>query len=261
MPIALMIGAGSRTPQLFEHLDKPGAAAKIVCVVSHKALQLDENGHKTKHVVGIQEADDRDIRWDYFNYTQMKIEAKNTSDRRGKKFNEKKFRENYFEILATFLRQSYPEKPVAVFMLGWDWKTTKGFLEYFPSPWEGIYYVINLHPAQLPNNPKDKTVRLPSGIEIPVIRGEHDQVLTDAIEGKLSALGACMHFAMPKADEGGFIIARTEVPIVYKDDFQATFDDYEERLKIAESQMVVDVVDAVAEGRISIEGTTVKVAA
>lgn len=258
MPIALMIGAGSRTPQLFEHLDKPGAAAQIVCVVSHKALQLDENGNKTQHVVGIQEALKRGIRCDYFNYVQMKAEAEEVAKRRGEEFNEDLFRENYFEILAGFLKQNYPKKPVAVFMHGWDYTTGGRFLDHFPSPWEGVAYVINAHPAQLPDIPGAKTVRLSSDLEIPAITGEHEKVLNKAIALKLPVLGACMHFAKAEPDVGGLVIARTELPIEYKETPEETFKDYDERLTVAESQLLIDVVDLVAKGQIKVVGNMVE---
>lgn len=254
MPIALMIGAGSRTPALFEHLDKEDAAALIVCVVSHKALLPDESGNKTIDVVGIQEARKRNIRWDCFNLVQMTRATKEVDP----KLDEKVFRQEYFRMLGAYLSQSYPVKPKVVFMLGWDLIVSEEFLKFFPRP-DGLYNVINLHPAQLPDDPLDKYVKLPSGTEIPVLKGEHDEVINEAVRLKLPALGACMHFATPEADKGGYIIKRVEVPIIYKDSDQETFDDYEKRLQVAESQLVVDVVNLFAQGKVRIEHGLVRI--
>lgn len=248
MPIALLIGAGSRIPKLLDHLSKPDAPALVTAVVSHKALQPDANGEKTQDVVGIVEAKKYGIPTAYFNLIQMRNAARDA----GLNLDEKKFREEYFRMLGAYLCQNYPVRPRAVFMLGWDLVTSEEFLKFFPGPKEGLYNVINLHPAQLPDKPGDMTVKLSSGIEIPVIEGEHDKVLKEAIRLKLPALGACMHYAQAIPDLGGTVIKRVEVPIIYKDTDEETYDDYEQRLKEAESQLVVEVIDDFARGKITI---------
>lgn len=248
MPIALLIGAGSRIPKLLDHLSKPDAPAFVTAVVSHKALQPDTNGEKTLDVMGIQEAKKHGIQTAYFNLIQMRNAAKEVDP----DLDEKKFREEYFRVLGAYLCQNYPVRPRAVFMLGWDLVTSEEFLKFFPGPKEGLSNVINLHPAQLPDKPGDKTVQLSSGVEIPVIEGEHDEVLKEAIRLKLPALGACMHYAQAIADLGGTVIRRVEVPIIYKDSDEETYNDYEERLKEAESQLVIEVVDDFARGKITI---------
>lgn len=256
MPIALLIGAGSRIPLLLERLAKPDAPALITNVVSHKALLPDEEGKKTRDVIGIAEAKKYGISTCYFNLAQMREAVKKVKQ----SLDELKFREDYFRILGAYLCQNYPVRPAAVFMLGWDLVVSEEFLKFFPSENESLYSVINLHPGQLPDNRGEKTVKLPSGVKVPVLRGEHDEVLNEAIRLRLPVLGACMHFARPEADVGEYIIERIEVPIIYKDNDENTFNDYEERLRVAESELVADVVDKFAQGKISVEGRRVKVA-
>lgn len=255
MPIALMIGAGSRVSALFEHLDKADSKAEIICVISHKAMQTDEQGKKT-HVIGIREAQKRDIRWDYFNWIQMRDATKAVQK---DNFNEETFRQDYFRAFGAFLSQKYPIKPQMIFMLGWDIVTSTEFLKYFPGPTEGLSNIINLHPGQLPDIPGQNTVKLPSGIEIPVLRGEHDEVITEAIKLRLPSLGACMHFAGSEADKGGFIIKRVEVPFVYEGTDEKIFEDYDKKLQVAESQLVLEVVDLFAQDKVLVEGTIVKI--
>lgn len=254
MPIVLLIGAGSRIPLLLERLTKPDTPAFVTAVISHKALQINTAGNKTQDVVGITEAKKNGIHAGYFNFTQMAKAIKEVNPF----LEDKELRQQYFRILGAYLCQNYPIRPRAVFMLGWDIIVSEEFLKFFPGEHDGIYNIINLHPAQLPDNPEDKTVVLPSGIEIPVIRGEHDEVIKEAIRLRLPALGACMHFARPEADLGGYIIQRVEVSILYKDTDEQTFSDYEERLKVAESRLIIDVVDKFTRGLYIIDGTTVK---
>lgn len=254
MPIALLIGRGSRIPALLEHLDATDARAQVVAVVSHKALDPDGNGNKTLDVPGIQEAKKRDIPTVYFNFVQMR----NAIQKVNSDLTEEEIRKEYFRSLGAFLSQNYPIKPQAIFMLGWDLITSEEFLKFFPGN-DSFCNVINLHPAQLPDNKNDKTIKLPSGIEIPVLEGEHDQVINEAIRLKLPVLGACMHFAQPVADQGGSVIKRIEVPINYLGIDQATFDDYEKRLQVAESQLVIEVVDLFAKRKIKIENGKVEI--
>lgn len=246
MPIALLIGAGSRIPKLLDYLSQPDAPAVVTAVVSHKALQPDAKGEKTQDVIGITEAKKHQLPTAYFNLIQMRNAAKETDPN----FDEKKFREDYFRVLGAYLCQNYPVRPKAVFMLGWDLVTSEEFLKFFPSPKPGLYNVINLHPAQLPDKPGDKTVKLSSGEKIPVLEGEHDEVLKEAIRLRLPALGACMHYAQAIPDLGGTVIKRVEVPINYQDSDEETYNDYEDRLKEAESQLVIEVVEAIARGRV-----------
>ena len=240
-PIALLIGAGSRTVPLIEYAASPESLVEITVVVSHKKLS---DGHD---VVGIAKAKEKGIPTAYFNLVQMFASAQEIEPTLSKE----EFRKQYFKILGAFLSQNYPHRPVAVFMLGWDLVVPEEFLKFFPSEKDGVYNVINLHPAQLPDEPEENEVTLSTGEKIPVLRGEHDKVIKEALRLKLPALGSCMHFAKPTADVGGGIIKRAEVPI-YPDD---TLETYDARLKLAEEQLVLEVIKMFAEGKIQTKHT------
>lgn len=239
MPIALLIGRGTRIEPLIEHLDSKNASAEITMVVSHKALDKDENG-KGIDVPGILAAKKYGINTAYFNLFQMRKTAKEIHP----ELDEVMFRQEYFRLLGTFLCQNYPKRPQAVFMLGWDLVVSEEFLEFFPGSKKNLYNVINLHPSQLPDDPKDSFVKLSTGVEIPVLRGEHDEVIKEALRLKLPALGACMHITTKNIDYG-LVINRTEVPVLTDD----TFESYDQRLLKAEEKMIVETVDLFAQNR------------
>lgn len=241
-PIALLIGRGSRTPALFKHLDQPGAGAEIVAVVSHKALDPDSRGQKTMDVTGIAEAKKRGIRSAYYNFVQMKKAAKEVNP----DLDEQKFRKDYFRMLGAYLCQNYPRRPEIVFMLGWDLVVSAEFLKFFPGPKPGVYNVVNLHPALLSDQPGGLTVQLSNGETIPVLHGEHDLVIAEALRLKLPALGACMHYTQKEADLGGLIIKKVEVPIFPND----TLESYEKRLKPAEEKLVIETIDLLTKNKI-----------
>ncbi|MDO8570994.1 MAG: formyltransferase family protein [Candidatus Daviesbacteria bacterium] len=229
--IALLIGGGSRVPALLQYLDKNPDLAEISMVVSHKALKNGED------VIGIAESKKRGIPTAYFNLIQMRNSAKEVNP----DLKDDDFRKEYFQILGSFLTQKYPQRPSAVFMLGWDLVVSKEFLKFFP-------FVFNLHPAQLGENSGDETVKLESGKEIPVLQGEHDEVITRAIELKLPRLGSCIHLAVPIADAGGLVVKRVEVSIKEGE----TLESYEKKLLPAEEQLVIDTFSLFAKGKIKL---------
>lgn len=235
VPIVVLIGRGTRLPALLDHLAKPNATAQVTTVVSHK--KLDEGG---KDIPGIKAAKEHDIPAFYWNLVQWR-------DKTGKT------REEFDEALGFFVSQTYYGPPQAVFMLGWDLILSEKFLQFFRRA-DGYFNVINLHPALLPDNPKDSEVKLSTGQKIPVIKGEHDEVIRKAIELKLPALGATMHFAATDPDSG-LVIKRIEVPLMPND----TLDSFEKRLLPAENQLVIDVVDLFSQGKIKIENGRVKI--
>lgn len=235
MPIEVLIGRGTRLPALLEHLRQPDSAARITLVVSHKALDNDN-----QDVPGIAAAKRERILALYWNLVQWR-------QRTGLE------REDFDNVLGWFISQSYFGPPEAVFLLGWDLILSQAFLTYFPRP-DGYYNVINLHPALLPDNPADQTIKLSTGEEIPVLKGEHDEVIQKALELKLPALGSTMHFVVKKADFGP-VIKRVEIPIGQDE----TLESFEKKLLVAENQLVIDVVDLFTQGKINIKNSRVKI--
>lgn len=105
------------------------------------------------------------------------------------------------------------------------------FLAHFPGR------IINQHPALLPDTSAD-TVITRNGLVIPALRGAH--VVADAMRLGLPVTGCTVHYVTSTVDDGP-ILARAEVPVLPDDD-EATL---HERIKIAERQLVVEVVRAI----------------
>jgi len=96
--------------------------------------------------------------------------------------------------------------------------------------------VLNLHPALLPSFP-----------------GAHG--ISDAFEFGVKVTGVTVHFANEVFDEGP-IIAQRAVPI-HEGDSVASL---EERIHLVEHELYPEVLAAIAEGRVSIEGRRVHIA-
>ena len=237
-PICLLIGRGSRVVPILERFKKDALSAQIICVISHKALEANASGEKVD-VPGIALAKSAGIRTEYFNLVQMREATREASEKTGKKFSEKKFRQDYFRILGAFICQKYPVRPVAVFMQGWDLVVSDEFLRYFPGPKKGIYNVINFHPSLLPDKKGQKDVALSNGRRIPVLKGEHTEVLEKALKYKLPAIGVTLHYTQVEADVGGLVIDRVEIPILPEDNF----DSLDKRHAEAESKFMAEVVE------------------
>jgi len=237
-PICLLIGRGSRVGPILKQYKKGGSSFQIVCVISHKALETNSSGEKID-VPGIALAKSAGIRTEYFNLVQMREASREASENSNKKFSEKKFRRDYFRILGAFICQKYPLRPVAVFMQGWDLVVSDEFLRYFPGPGKGVYNVINFHPSLLPEKKGQKGVSLSDGRKIPVLKGEHDEVLEKALKLKLPAIGITMHYTQVEFDVGGLNIAKVEVPILTGDNFESL----EKRHRKIESAFMVEAIE------------------
>lgn len=228
IPIEVLIGRGTRLPALLEHLRKSDATGRITLVVSHKAL---DGGNQD--VPGIAAAKELGIPTAYFNLVQWRNKTGRT-------------REDFDQFLGWFVSQTYYQADV-VFLLGWDLILSKNFLQFFRRD-DGYYNVVNLHPALLPDNSNDQTIKLSTGQEIPILKGEHDEVIQKAIDLGLPALGATMHFVVEEADFGP-VIKRVEIPLEKND----TIGSFEERLLVAENNLVIQVVDLFCQGKITLE--------
>jgi phosphoribosylglycinamide formyltransferase-1 len=96
--------------------------------------------------------------------------------------------------------------------------------------------VLNLHPALLPAFP-----------------GAH--AISDAFEFGVKVTGVTVHFANEVFDEGP-IIAQRAVPIREGDSVESL----EERIHVAEHELYPEVLAAVAEGRVSVDGRRIHIA-
>lgn len=226
--IVVLIGGGSRLPVIFEYTQKEGSLSSISLVVSHK-----------KEAAGIDFARERKIPAVFFNFVQWRKKTE-------------KDRPEYMEALGYFVSQSYYQ-PSLVVAAGWDLILTEEFLRYFARD-DGYYNVINLHPAPLPDEIGAQTVKLSEGTEIPVIKGEIDDVLPQVLKLNVPKWGSTIHFVTPKVDEGP-IILRSEIDILPKD----TVETLKERLQIEEDKILPRAIDLFVRDKLKIEDGKVKV--
>jgi folate-dependent phosphoribosylglycinamide formyltransferase PurN len=268
-PIALLIGGGSRVGPLIEHQVSGASSYEITMVITHKKLKAQNEAWED--VAGIKAAKDAKIFNLPLNYAQMREDYRdalgiNMQDSASKEVFERQYRKWYSGMLGIVLSQKYsrysekPHKPRAVLMQGYDIVLSQEALRHFPvtddhqAVLDGASWFINFHPAQLPDLPGESSVRLPvSGHEIPVLRGEHDEVIQAAIDLGLPALGGCAHLVTPNADEGGYVIGRYEVPI-HKGD---TLKTYDARLVPKECQFTLEIAELVGKGRLRVKNRRV----
>jgi folate-dependent phosphoribosylglycinamide formyltransferase PurN len=239
---ALLIGRGSRVTPLISQAASGQLSADIVAVVTHKRLEEDSAGKFSVDVPGIAIAKEHQIPTIYRDWTLRRQLA---LTERG--LIREEFRPEYFEDIAEFILANSRDA-TAVFMLGWDVIVPPSFLKRFTGPRDGVFNVFNMHPALLPNNPQDDFYILQEvakGTRVPVIKGEHDEVLAKAFAQKLPALGSTIHYAVENFDEGP-VILRTEVPILPTD----TIETYDGKLKVAEEQLAIDAFEKWAKGEL-----------
>lgn len=215
--IVVLIGGGSRLPAIWEYTNSRKSGAYISLVVSHK-----------KESNGINFALEHGIPAVYFNFAQWRA-------RTGKG------RPEYMEALGFLISQSNynPDRNVLVVGAGWDIILLPEFLHYFKRP-DGHYNVINLHPAPLPDEVGAKTVKFSGGTEVPVIKGEIDEVLPQVLKLGVKKWGSTVHFLTEKVDEGQVII-RSEIDVL-SDDTVLTL---KERLQKAEDEILPRAIDFV----------------
>lgn len=225
--IVVLIGGGSRLPAIFEYTQKEDSLSSISLVVSHK-----------KEAPGIDFALRRKIPAVFFNFVQWR--KKTEKDRPG-----------FMEALGYFVSQSYYQ-PGLVVAAGWDLILTEEFLRYFARD-DNYYNVINLHPAPLPDEVGANSVKLSDGTEIPVIKGEIDDVLPQVLKLNVPKWGSTIHFVTPKVDEGP-IILRSEIDVLPKD----TVETLKERLQIEEDKILPRAIDLYVRDKLKIEDGKVK---
>ena len=116
-----------------------------------------------------------------------------------------------------------------IVLAGWMRIFTAKFVAQFPR------YMINLHPALLPDDGMSKTYITSSGIEVPALRGLH--VVQQALDAGLPVTGSTVHYVTPEVDAGP-VICREEVVIEEGD----TEEMLHERIKRVEHRLIVEAV-------------------
>jgi phosphoribosylglycinamide formyltransferase 1 len=128
-----------------------------------------------------------------------------------------------------------PFQPDYVLMAGWMRIMPAAFVDRF-SP-----NLLNQHPALLPDDAGDSYV-LSDGREIPAIRGAH--AVRDAIQLGLPVSGCTVHRLTAQVDVGP-VLERVEVAVLPGDSVESL----QERIKVAERRMIVDVINRLAAER------------
>jgi len=235
MPIAVMIGRGSRLPAILEYAQKLGSPVEVKLVVSHKKLEPDGSD-----VPGIALAKKNGIAACYFNLVLWRNRLGRT-------------REEYNETLGWFMSQPY-YGPQLVFMTGWDLLMSESFLKFFP--WEsGFYRVMNVHPGLLPENPEDKEVILSNGQKILAIREKHGiEAIQAALDENLAFGGSTIHFVTEKLDVGPLIV-RAKVKVRKNDTVETLYP----RIQAEEDRMGPYAIDLFARGKLKIKNGRVKI--
>lgn len=221
-PIVILIGGGSRLSAIYEYTQTDESAAVISLVVSHK-----------KKSKGVEFAIAHGIPAVFFNFVQYRNKV-------GKE------RPEYMEALG-FLVSQTNYRPSLVIGAGWDLILTPEFLNFFRRD-DGYFNVINLHPAPLPDEVGANIVRLSDDTEVPVIKGEIDEVLPQVIEQKLTKWGSTVHFLTDRVDEGP-VILRSEVEVKPDD----TVETLKERLQKAEDEILPRAIDLFVKDKLRIE--------
>lgn len=235
MPIAIMIGRGSRLPAILDYTQRPDSPVEVKIVISHK--KQEENG---QDVFGISLARKHGIPAVYFNLPNFE---KNTG----------KSRAEYDAFLGWFLSQPY-YNPQLIFLTGWDLILSENFLKFFP--WkDGFYRVMNVHPNLLPDNPQSDEVTLSNGQKVPAIRGKHGEAaIQEALDRKLPYTGSSIHFVTEKVDVGP-VVCRAEVEVKPQDTVQTLYP----RIQAEEDKMGSSAIDLFASGKLDIEDNKIKI--
>jgi folate-dependent phosphoribosylglycinamide formyltransferase PurN len=247
IPIALLIGQGSRVWPLFRRIEEEKSNLQVTSVVSHKAVSSPRPFLPSEKPLGMDIADRLGIPVYPWNYVQIR----NLKKEFDPNFTDHRFRKDYSEWLALLICQKYPVRPKGVVMLGWDIILTEDFWQYFPGPAKEVYNGINLHPAPMSSG---ETYRFADGYEVPVFKGEHDDVIKRVLSADLKRYGSSMHFVTSGVDEG---------PVIKVADFEITEAEktekgYEKKLQEVEEHLVEEVVEDFGAGRFTVENGEVK---
>lgn len=228
VPIAFLVGAGSRFPAVLKTSKKSDSPFLIAAVVSHKK----------QSPMGVELARRQGLSGFYFNYVQLKSGLGGRLERR-----------EYDRLLGAVLTQTN-YAPKGVFMAGWDLVFGENFLNYFSRD-DGFWNVINLHPALITDQ-NLPTYKTSEGVTIPVLRGV--DCLEAAWRQKLPVTGVSIHFATPTFDVGP-VILRYEIKPDYKNE---TFEQFAVRFHALEDKSLVEAVKLFATDKLKIENGKVK---
>lgn len=215
IPIAVLIGGGSKLPAILKAAKSPTSKFKITLVISHK-----------KQSDGINLALKNNIPASYFNLVDWK--KRNESSRAG-----------YMHYLGWFISQPVYSPELLVFA-GWDLVMDANFFKFFKCKFGEGFAAINLHPALLPKT-DESIIRLPDGTSSQVIKGEQEEVLRTVIKKRLTYFGPSVHFMVPTKYDTGKVIKRDFIKVSPNDILETL----RKKLMPAEDKILVESINEV----------------
>lgn len=200
VPIAIMIGGGSKLPPIIKTALNSDSKFYISLVVSHKSSSP-----------GVEYALSHKIPAIYFKLP----------DYRKRIFaGKKKARADYMRHLGWFISQK-EYKPKLLVFAGWDLIMDKNFFDFFKANIGDGYAAINLHPAILPKKGEKQKIRLPDGTYTPTIKGQQEEVLKTVMAEKLTYFGPTVHFMVPSQYDTGQVIEREFIKVGKSQDIKS----------------------------------------
>lgn len=215
IPIAVLIGGGSKLPAILKTAKNPSSKFKITLVISHK-----------KQSDGINLALKNNIPAAYFNLVDWQRRTGMS-------------RADYMKNLAWFISQPAYSPKLLVFA-GWDLVVDYNFFKFFKCKFGEGFAAINLHPALLPKA-DEPTIRLPDGTSSQVIKGEQEEVLKTVIKKRLTYFGPSVHFMVPTKYDTGEVIEREFIKVIPKD----TVESLSRKLMPVEDRILIKAIDRV----------------
>lgn len=220
VPIAVLIGRGSKLPAIIKAANKKNSKFEIKLVVTHKSISP-----------GIEIALKNKIPAIYFKLPNYRAKLYPLSKSEG--------RTEYMKNLGWFINQY---KPKLLVFVGWDLVMDKNFFNFFKANIGNGYAAINLHPAILPVKKGGKIVMLPDGTSSPVLKGQLEDVLREVLKINLTYFGPTVHFMEPESFDFGEIIKREFIKIGKNENILGLL----EKLSPIEDKVLTEAIQKVA---------------
>ena len=227
VPIAVLIGAGSKLPAIIKAASNPKSKFFTSLVVSHRSFSP-----------GIPLAISQKIPAVYFKLPDFRNRLTQNS---------KPARASYMKTLGWFITQREYVPKLLVFA-GWDLVMDKNFFDFFKCDFGEGYAAINLHPALMPIREESRLITLPDGSKTPVIKGEQQQVLEEVIKRRLTFFGPSVHFMVADQYDVGEVIKREFIKVSPKD----TVESLRKKLMPAEDKILVESIEVIDKYLLSI---------
>lgn len=219
LPIAILIGSGSKLSNLIKASKSKSSKFRISLVVTHKSFSH-----------GIDLAIKNKIPAIYFKLPDFRNRLEEG------KLNAKK---NYMRTLGWFISQSEYAPRLLVFA-GWYLVMDRHFFKFFKSKIGNGYSAINLHPGLMPYK-GEKEIKAPDGSKIQLIKGEQEDVLKTVLKLKYNYFGPSVHFMKADDFDTGEVVERAFIKVPEK----ATLKSIRQKLMPAEDKILISAINKV----------------